>query len=49
MELKFISRIRKGNNKGTGFIYLQKDKINAFHLGDWVVSKSGPISKIFPF
>ena len=36
MELKFISRIRKGNNKGTGFIYLQKDKINLFKLDDWV-------------
>lgn len=36
MKLKFISRIRKGNNQGTGFFALPRDKVNLFNLGDWI-------------
>jgi bifunctional DNA-binding transcriptional regulator/antitoxin component of YhaV-PrlF toxin-antitoxin module len=36
MKLKFTSRIRKGNNQGTGFIALSRDKLDLFNLGDWV-------------
>jgi len=49
MTIKFTSRIRKGNNNGTGFFYLPKDKTNLFNLGDWVrveVSKISFFAKI---
>jgi len=36
MELKFISQIRKGNNRGTGFICLPKGKADSLILDDWV-------------
>jgi len=50
MKLKFISRIRKGNNRGTGFVYLPKDKINLFNSGDWLqveILKNKFFAKIF--
>lgn len=36
MRVQFISRIRKGNKKGTGFFCIPKEKVNFFNLDDWV-------------
>lgn len=52
MELRFASQIRKGNNKGTGFTYLPKDKIKLFNLGDVVsvrLSKDKFFAKIISY
>ena len=34
MELKFISRVRKGNKGGTGFLSIPRDKSTLFNLND---------------
>ena len=39
MKTEFVSVVRKGNKNGTGFIYIPKDKIKFFNLGDWVCVK----------
>ena len=36
MKINFISVIRRGNGRGTGFFYIPKDKICLFRLNDWV-------------
>jgi hypothetical protein len=36
MKLKFVSKIRKGNNQGTGFIAFPEGKMNLFNLNNWV-------------